>query len=234
MNTNKSLGFGGQVVPGAPALPQVNLLPSDIRAGRQLRSIRPWLGIAFLATILVAGLLVVWTTYQLKAAEDDLAETQDANQQLTAQQADYAEVPRVLGQLRDLDEVRLYGMSAETMWKPYIIAIAATAPAGLSIDQMAMTFASGTEATVAPTTATGSSEPMTIGQMTFEAKSLTLPDTVTWMNGIDAIPGLANAWVESAEIADENGVIHYTVSGHVDVTADSLALRFLVDAVGEG
>lgn len=213
-----------QMVPGAPRYPQVNLLPPEIRAGQQFRSTRPWLGVALLVTILVAGLMAVWSTQMVRTAEEELAEAEDQNQSLLSQQSEYAEVPQVLGELNDITEVRLYGMSPETLWRPYIGAIAATAPAGVSIETMTMTLVSGTQAT----TTVGPDVPSSqvVSQILFEARSVTLPDTAAWMDGLAAVPGLANPWFTAAEITNENEVVHYVVSGTVDVTYGSLALRF--------
>lgn len=222
---------GGQqtAVSGAPQLPQVNLLPPEIRAGQQLRNLKPWLGIALLCAVLVAGLLIVWSNLGLRSAQDDLAETQDQNATLVAQQEDYSEVPQVLADLDTIEMARLYGMSVETMWRPYISAIAATAPAGVSVETMAMTLV--TNDALGAGAAPGV-EAM-IAQVTFDARSLTLPDTAAWLEGLDAVEGLSNPWFTAATVSEENGVVHYVVSGSVDVTLDALAMRFL-DTEEEG
>lgn len=224
MKTQAPARTGQQfVVPGAPALPQVNLLPPEIRAGRQLSNVKPWLGIALLAAVLIAGLMTVWSIFTLRSAENALNETQDANAALVAQQAQYGEVPQVLGDLATIKQARLYGMSVETLWRPYISAVAATAPAGVSIETISMTLV--TAASAAVTTVPGA-EPM-VAQVTFDARSLTLPDTAAWLDGLDSVEGFSKAWFSAASVNEENGIVHYVVSGSVDVTYDALALRFL-------
>lgn len=223
MKTPTAVRGGQQTssVSGAPQLPQVNLLPPEIRAGRQLSNLKPWLGIALLAAVLGAGLLIVWSNFGLRSAENELSDTQDENAALVAQQAQFSEVPQVLADLDTIKSARLYGMSVETMWRPYISAISATAPAGVSVEAMAMTLVTADALSAVPGV-----EPM-ISQVTFDARSLTLPDTAAWLEGLDAIEGLSNAWFTSATLSEENGIVHYVVSGSVDVTFDALALRFL-------
>ena len=41
---------------GAPSLPQVNLLPPEIKAARNLSRIKGWLGVALLMTLVLAAL----------------------------------------------------------------------------------------------------------------------------------------------------------------------------------
>lgn len=223
MNTTAPRAGQPASVSGAPLLPQVNLLPPEIRAGQKLRNLKPWLGIALLASVLVAGMLIVWSNYSLRSAQDDLAKTQDDNAALVAKQVKYAEVPKVLASLDTIRQARLYGMSVETMWRPYISAISATAPAGVSVESMAMTLISADTASVMAVP--GITAP--VAQVTFEARSLTLPDTAAWIDGLDKVKGLSNAWFTSAAISEENGVVHYVVSGSVDISVDALALRFL-------
>jgi len=211
-------------VPGSPALPQVNLLPPEIRAGRQLSSIKGWLGIGLLATVLLAGGLVVLSELGLRDAESELADTQDVNAALVAEQAQYAAVPTLLGRLDDLMQARFTGMASEVLWRPYFAALTATAPAGVSITSLSVVPPIA-DAVVAPTDITD----IAIATVTFEAQSLTLPDTAAWLDALEPVHGLRNAQFSSALISQnaESGVVYYTVTGSVDVTYDGLAMRFV-------
>lgn len=213
----------GPSVVGAPALPQVNLLPPEIRAGQRLRNLKPWLGIALLVTLLVAGLLVVWSTAALRSAEQDLADAEDENTALLARQAEYAEVPQTLAELANLQDARRYGMAADAPWREYVAAVAATAPAGVSIDSLSMEFIVDSAIAANATDSLGSTA---FFRLSFEARSLTMPDTATWLDGLDSTPGLANASFSVAEIDAEDEVAYFAVTGTVDVTFDALSLRY--------
>lgn len=209
-------------VPGSPTLPQVNLLPPEIRAGRQLTNVKAWLGLALLIALLVAATMVVWSQLTLRNTESALAKTEDTNQSLLGQQGQYAEVPAVLNRLAAVEEARMAGMSTETLWRPYLMAIAATAPAGVSITTFAVTqpgdIASPTPGDVAETV---------VALVSFEAESATLPDTAGWLDGLASVTGLSDPWFNSAQLRSENDVVHFVVTGTVSVTVDGLALRFL-------
>ncbi len=60
-------------IAGSPTHPQVNLLPPEIRAGRQLSSIKSWLGLGLLLTLLVAGVMVLLSEMTLRGAQNELA-----------------------------------------------------------------------------------------------------------------------------------------------------------------
>lgn len=217
-------------VPGTPLLPQVNLLPPEIRAGRALSSVKSWLAVGLLATLLVAGGLVLMSELGLRDAEDALTRTQDENAALVAQQTQYAEVPALLGKLDDLTQARTSGMAGDVLWRPYVTAIAATAPAGVSV----------TELKVAPpvaslTATTGGVADLVVATISFQSRSLTLPDTAQWLDALAEVTGLSNPMFSSAQIkGTESGVVYYEVTGTVDVTFDGLSMRYFpVDETAE-
>ncbi|MBO1750449.1 fimbrial assembly protein [Actinotalea sp. BY-33] len=210
-------------VPGASPLPQVNLLPPEVRAGRQLGRVKTWLGITVLVVILVAGLLFVSASFAATQAQNELTEVQDTNQALLAEQAQYAEVPRVLGQLSEATEARELGMSTEVLWRPYLRAVAATAPAGVSFDTFGVSAATPTSPAAAPI------DPLqmpSVGTLTFTARSLTLPDTADWLEQLAQVPGFSDPWLGSAQITDESGV-YYQLTGTVQITDEAYAQRFI-------
>ncbi|WP_182111186.1 MULTISPECIES: fimbrial assembly protein [unclassified Actinotalea] len=211
-------------VPGAPAAPQVNLLPPEVHAGRQVSRIKSWALIAVLVALLVATLLYVWAAFSAKQAEAELALAQDESQALLAEQAQYAEVPQVLNQTQEIAEARELGMGAEVLWRPYLGAVAATAPAGVSIDTLSYSPSLPSEL--------ASSDPLltepTTGALSFEARSLTVPDTAGWMDALEAVTGVTNPWFSSVAITQdaESGATYYVVSGTVLLTTDALSGRF--------
>lgn len=213
-------------VPGAPVLPQVNLLPPEIRAGRRLSRVKSWLGVMLLVTVLIAALLIVWSLWTVRGAETELADVQGENQDLVAQQSQYAEVPRVLRQLDEFKDSRELAMSTEVMWKPYLAAIAATGPAGVSFDTVA--FSGPSPLNAAPMATTNPLLAPNVGVVTFSTRSLTLPDTAAWLEGLAGVEGLSDPWFSSAQVTESEGVTYYQVSGTVQVTDAAYADRFTV------
>lgn len=214
--------------PGVPALPQVNLLPPEVRAGRQLDSVKRWLALTVLVVLVLAALVVGWASMTARTAEAELADTEAQNQQLILEQKTYAEVPQVLGRLAATEEARRVATAREVLWQPYVRAIAATAPDGVGLDTVTTTVTpDGTPPTDANPLVAGG-----VGSVAFTATSTTMPDTAAWLRGLDAVPGLQAAWFSDATLSEEGGAVHYTVSGTVQLTADAYAERFAATAGG--
>ncbi|MCL3862844.1 PilN domain-containing protein [Actinotalea sp. K2] len=211
------------MVPGAPALPQVNLLPPEITAGRRLGRLKAWLGVAILVSIFLAGLLLLWATFSARQAQAELSDVEAVNQGLLAEQAEYAEVPRVLNQLSEALTARRLGMSTEVRWRPYLAALAATSPTAVSFDTFSVVAATPTMAPV------GAAHPLqgpNVGTLTFTARSVTVPDTAAWLDNLDAVTGFSDPWISSSQVTEDEGV-YFIVSGSVQITEDAYAQRFI-------
>lgn len=211
-------------------LPQVNLLPPEVKAARTVRKVKQWL-VAMIALALLGNLAVVaLAVLAQKAANDELAIEQGVTTQLQAEQSQYAEVPLVLGQIDRVSSARKLGMSTEVGWASYLSAIAATAPEGVALETIQVTSATPmTEPTLAPTSALAGGG---VANVTFGASSLTVPDTAAWLEGLATVPGFVDAWFSTVTLTETNETAYYTVSATVQVSTDALANRFA--AVEEG
>ena len=206
-----------------PEVPQVNLLPPEVVAARGLRVLKRWLGLLIALVVVACAAGVGVSLMAERAAEDELAQAQAETTRLQAEREQYVEVPLVLGEVDRVTAARMFGMSTEVELAKYLAAISATAPDGVSIDTL--------QASITPPTTepVGPADPLagpTVGQLTFEAESLTVPDTANWVDALNAIPGLADAWFTAADITEVNGTVYYTVSATVQVTSDAYAKRF--------
>ncbi|RYV52868.1 fimbrial assembly protein [Pengzhenrongella frigida] len=209
-----------------PALPQVNLLPPEVRAARGLRRIKGWLGLGLLVTVLLCGGAYAFALFSAGQAADELVLAQAETTRLQAEQAKYAEVPQVLGALASSKAVRLEGMSTEVDWKAHLDAITAVLPADVGIETFAMSGATPTTAASMP------SNPLqvpNVGLISFTGSSGTLPDTAAWVDALNSIPGFADAWVSSAMIGELDGRTVYTTSSTVQFTVAAYTNRFAVE-----
>lgn len=206
------------------ARPQVNLLPPEIHAARKLSRIKRWLAaVVILAVVLSAGLVALAVLTQ-RAADAELAFQTATTEALLAEQQEYAEVPVVLSQLDGIKTARELTMSTEVLWQDYLAAIAATAPAGVSIETVAISAPSPMEV---PITGINPLEETGVATITFSANSATVPDTAQWVEALAGVPGLASPWFTSATIAESEGIAYYSVSGTVQVDASAQAQRFV-------
>lgn len=206
------------------SLPQVNLLPPEVRAARGLTRTKRWLAVVVVLALVMAVGLVFFAVLTQRAADEELALQQAATVRLEAEKEQYAEVPLVLAQLDAITAARQVGMSTEVIWPGYLAAIAATAPEGTSIEMISTTGA--TPMVLPPFPASVLAAPG-VASITFAGRSLTLPDTAAWLDGLETIPGFTDAWFSTAAITESEGLVYYTVNGTVQVTDLAYAERFV-------
>jgi len=208
---------------GVTTLPQVNLLPPEVRAARGLVNTKRWLAVALAVVLALIALVYVFALVSRSTAENELAREQEATSRLQAESAKYAEVPKVLNNLDRTERARTQSTSTEIMWKTYLDAITAVLPANVSIDTFAVSQAT-------PWTPAQPNQdplsPASVGTITFTARTTTLPDNAAWLDAIGSVPNFAGATFTSAAVTAQTGDPYYTVSGSVQVLEGAFAHRF--------
>lgn len=207
--------------------PQVNLLPEEVTRGRRLASLKKLLVALLLVVVLLAMLGYAGALWLAGTAADDLASVQSETARLQAEKEQYAEVPVTLSAIDAAESARQQAMSTEILWPDYLEAMRAVTPEGVSYDSITVNagtpsqpYSGSLDALVA-----GS-----IGQISFTARSLTLPDTASWIEAFEAVPGFTNPWFSSATLSEEDGVVYYQVSATVDLLPSALSGRFEPEA----
>jgi len=219
----------GTVLPGT--LPQVNLLPPEVRAARNLRTTKRWLLVSLVLTVVACVIAFGMALLASASAADELAEAQDETARLQQEQAQYAEVPLVLGMLQQTEAARELGMSTEVQWKAYVDAFTAVIPVNVSVEALTVTQASPMAAGPAAPDALREAG---IGQIRFEGRALTLPDVAAWMDALDAVPGFVDASVEAVQGSEEvDSGVFYQITTTVQVTQEAYSDRF-APTDGEG
>jgi hypothetical protein len=213
----------------APALPQVNLLPDDIRRARTLGTVKRWLGLGVGLTALSVGLVAGLAHLQTQAAQSELAQADAEAAGLLAQQRPFAQVVPVRSELESMRAARSFGLAQEISWSDYLGAISAVTPPGVGISSLE--YVGATPLAVAPASA-DPTIPAGVGALTFRAVADDLPDTAAWADALEALPGLRDVRVSTAARADEDGASRYDLTGTVQVDQGALAHRF--DSQPEG
>jgi hypothetical protein len=206
--------------------PQVDLLPKEVRAVRKLKATKRLLALALLALVLLAALGWVYALFALNAAKSELAEAEADTQRLTTEQATYVEVPRIKGQLADVQGALEQGTASEVLWKQYFEALRAVTPAAISYDSVAITVSTDSSASASADPLAGPS----VGRIAFTGRSTTLPDMSAWLDAVRGVTGLADPWFTQASITDDDGSVYYETSATVQITDLALAHRFAVAA----
>lgn len=208
---------------------QVNLLPPEVSAARGLRRIKVWLGIALVVVVVLIGAGYALAVVSHGLAVVRLADAQSETTRLRAEEATYAEVPRVLGEISDVRKAREVAMSTEVRWKPYVDAVTAVLPMGVSLDSYTVLAPSPSD--VLP----GRVDPLAgnaIGSITFSARSISVPDAAALIDALESVPGFADARVPSTTFVEgqEGADGYWQVTGSVQLTDDVFAHRFVTTA----
>lgn len=223
------------VVAGSPPLPQVNLLPPEIRASRSLRVVKRVLLLVVVAALLVSGGGYVLAGQHLATAERELDDARAETQRLLVAQREFSEVPVVLGQLERATDARVFGMSTEILWEPLLSAVMETRPSGTVFTEIVMTGATPMAGTPGPMHPLQAPSVATIN---FTGKALTLPDAAAWVAALNSVEHLQDAYVSFTDITmgSEGALLditHYDVEGSVQVSAEAFAERFVETPEGE-
>lgn len=205
-------------------VPRVNLLPPEIAEERRLRRTQGVLALAFVGVLgAVAGgyLLAAASAAQ---AEDELAAEQATTTVLQAEQAEYAEVPRVLAQVESAQNARSTAMASDVLWYRYLNDLALTYPENVWLKDMNATVAASPAAL--PAVAGATTTQPGIGTLTFTGNSLQHSDVAAWLDVLAGTEGFQDATFTNSTRTqiDETDVVEFT--SQVNLGADALSHRY--------
>jgi hypothetical protein len=214
----------------AGTLPQVNLLPDDVRQARTLGVVKRWVAASVGLTVFAVGTVAAVAQVQAQTAEAQLSQADAETAQLLAQQQPYAEVTTVRTEVDTVTAARRFAFAHEVLWSDHLGALVAVTPDGVGISSIA--YRGATPLSAAP----GSTDPLVdagIGTVTFTAFARDVPDTAAWADAIDAVPGFDDARIDAVAVGQNaTADFRYEVSGTFQVDAGALSHRF--DAQPEG
>jgi Tfp pilus assembly protein PilN len=209
-------------------VPQVNLLPPEIRASRSLARLKRVLALFPVLALVLGGAGYYWATTQVSAANAELEEAQAESTRLLSAQLEYAEVPQVLSELESARQARLLGSSTEILWTPYLAQLVATLPPGVAFEEISMTGATPMVLGAVPASALAEQGTATL---TFVGRTPVVPDIAAWIEALETIPDFSDVYITAASINEEDVdgalVSFYRVSGSVGVGEGALAQRFV-------
>lgn len=211
-----------EVPKGVGFWPQVDLLPPEARAGRKLKQTKRLLALVLLAVVLLAALGWVYALFTLNDAKSERAAAEAEYEELSGEQAQYAEVPRIKGQLADARGALEQGTATEVLWKQYLEALRKVTPPAVSYESMQVAVSTDPAASM-------SSDPLqgpSVGRITFTGQAETVQDLSAWMDAVSGVTGLADPWFTQAAVTDKDGHVFYQVNGTVQITDAALAHRF--------
>jgi Tfp pilus assembly protein PilN len=210
-------------------LPRVNLLPPEIGEASRLRRLQVLLGLALLAVLGVVGMLFVWASGQVSSAEEELATAQAEGTSLQAQVAEYAEVPRVLGEVDAAETALVTAMQPEIRFSFFLNDLSLTTPKSSRL--MAMTVTNAESAVqmdgVSAAVPTQLGEP-TMGTVTFTGRSTSLDGVAAWLQSLAKQEGYVGPTFQSA-VKEDPGATQgtvFTVSSTTSLSVEAASNRY--------
>lgn len=210
---------------GAPPLPQVNLLPPEVRSRRALGRTKARLAVGLALLLLGLAVAYVFASFAKSQAATDLADAQDEAQRLVSRQAEFSEVPLVKGQIGFAEQALQLAMANEVLWPKYLLAIQAVQPPEVSLAQLTTEMPGPSGAWIP------SASPLdgpSVGSIGFTAQARTLPDLAAWMDALDGIAGFNDVTLSTATMTDDEGVVSYEISASIQVDESAFEGRFSV------
>ena len=200
--------FGVQI-----KIPSVNLLPPEILAGRTFRRAQKVLGAAVLTVCLALGGVYFLQVQNANAAADALAASKATGQTLQAEQAKYADVPRIYQAIDDAQTARQTAMGQDVEWFRYLTDFSLVMPASVWLTSLDLSLA-GT------TPAAGAAATPGVGTMTFAGSAYDHPDVAAWLVTLAKEKAATDAYFSTstkAKIGTKDIVTFSSTAGLSDV-----------------
>lgn len=208
-------GFGAET-----RVPSVNLLPPEIIAARTFRRTQKLLGAAVLVVLAILAVVYLLQVQAKNSAAESLAASQATGRTLKAEEAKYADVPRVYKAIDDAQAARQSAMSQDVEWFRYLTDFSLAMPANVWLTSLDLSLA-----TAAPAPGAASTTP-TIGTMTFAGSAIDHPDVAAWLVTLAKEKAATDAYFSSsarAKIGTKNIVNFNSTAG---LTGTALSHRF--------
>jgi Tfp pilus assembly protein PilN len=211
-------------------LPRVNLLPPEIAAAQRLRGIQAGLGAGVLAALVVVGGLFVVATGQQHSAQSDLDTAKAQGTSLQAEQAKYADVPKVYAEVEARQAQLSQAMGKEIRWSYFLNDLSLRTPAKVWLTNVTVTE-NVDAATAVPTAPTGWGT-TGIGNVTFQGKGFTHNDVASWLRALGQQPGLADPYFTQSVQDSSTDQSSVTFNSQAVITDKALSGRYTSDKAG--
>ena len=216
-------------------LPRVNLLPPEIEQARRFRKVQAGLGAGVLAAVGVVGALTFLANGAVSDAQSDLDAEKARGAQLQAQQAQYAEVPRVYAAVEAAQAQLSQAMGKEVRWSYFLNDLSLKVPAKVWLTSMTVTQdVDGVAAATANPTVPGAGTYLTpgLGSVTFQGMGYSHNDVAAWLDALAKQKGLTQPYFTNSAKEDIDGQSAVNFSSQATITEEALSQRYTQQKAG--
>ncbi|WP_062316497.1 PilN domain-containing protein [Demequina maris] len=209
---------------GAPAAPQVNLLPPEIAARRSQGRVRALIVVIF-GLFLVAVAAVYFLVLGMRtAAENELQAEQDRRLELQTELASYGYINELSDKFENSIKAREWAGSTDIDWATHLTALLNVAPEGIAFSDMTMAQGTPAGAVAGDGTAFQNAD---MGSISFTGRADTADLTADLIEAFDSLPGFSDTWVEAKQMQanEETDTVYWEYSGATRITYTALSGR---------
>jgi len=207
---------------------RVNLLPSEIKKGQQVRQRTVLVLMGAAAVIGVIILLWVLQGARLNNVNDEIDAQNQTNAGLQQEINDLQKYDALRTEAQQQEQLLASAYANEVAYSSVLVDVSKVIPP----DMYLTSWSSNVDTTaVAPTTPTSTTT--FVGTMTFAGATLHFDSLSTWLTRLEGVQGWANPW--TSNISQEGNVAGaFTFDTSVDLTQDALTERGLAGAAVSG
>ena len=198
---------------------RVNLLPTDIKKGQEVRR-RTLLVLVGAAAVI--GLIIFFWVLQgvrLNGVNDDIEAQNQTNAALQQEISDLQKYEELQVEAQQQEQLLDSAYANEVAYSGVLVDVSKVIPPDTYLTSWASTVDTTAVAPTDPTSTT-----TFVGTMTFSGTTLHFDSLSTWLNRLESVQGWANPWTSSvSEEANIAGAFSFDTS--VDLTQDALTER---------
>jgi Tfp pilus assembly protein PilN len=196
---------------------RVNLLPSDIKKGQELRRRTALVAIGGAAIIGLILLLWVYQGMRLGSVNDEIDAQERTNATLQQEIDGLQKYEDLQVQAQQQEELLATAYANEVAYSGVLVDVSKVIPPDMYLTSYS---------SVVDTTAVASTDSTTtfVGTMAFSGSTLHFDSLSTWLNQLEGVEGWENPW--TSNISQDSEVAGaYTFDTTVDMTQDALTQR---------
>ena len=199
---------------------RVNLLPTEIKKGQQVR--RRTVLVAMIGGAVIGVIILLWLLQGMKLSQvnSDIEAQTQTNNSLQNDIAGLQKYADTQAQAQQQETLLAAAYADEVAYSGVLVDISKVIPS----DTFLASFSSAIDTTAVPTTAPTGTETTFVGTMTFSGSTLHFESLSTWLTRLEEVQGWANPWMSN--ISQEGTTPGaYTFDTSVDLTQDALTQR---------
>ncbi|MFJ8896148.1 hypothetical protein ACIRCZ_16315 [Leifsonia sp. NPDC102414] len=199
----------------ATSMPQVDLLPPEIRAERKAKSLRRALVYAVIGMILLVILACGAASALAAVMQASVVEGQATTASLLGQQNQYGEARQLKQQVATAEAAQSVGASTEIDWQKYVTEIQLRLPAGVALNTITIDSSSPLALYAQPSSPLQGARVATVA---FSVLTPT-PDISAWLVTLAQLPGYADAVPGAVTLDETTGLYQANVTLHLNQDA---------------